>query len=246
MRLFVALELPGEVRSALGEIARRLRPASAPGVRWSDPNGIHLTLKFIGVVERAKAQSIRAALAGVRAPRAVSTAFRGLGWFPNARHPRVLWVGVEADSGLGELAAGIEQVLEPLGIPRETREFRPHLTLARIKEEKGLERLRQEVERLGAPELGSAVYGEFDLMASTLRPQGAVYTRLERFAFAPAAAEAARPDTAAAPSLPLPATQDARRIDNSRASRDPVACSNTAGPSQATARRALTIENRDP
>lgn len=192
MRLFVALELPADVRAALGQIAERLRPASAPGVRWTDPRSIHLTLKFIGETERSTVPAIRAALAPIRAPQAVSVAFRGLGWFPNARHPRVLWAGVEANHELEELARAIERALEPLGIPREEREFRPHLTLARIKAEKGLERLRQEVEKLGAPEMGRALYGEFDLMESTLSRSGAVYTRVERIAFAYAAASAAQ------------------------------------------------------
>jgi 2'-5' RNA ligase len=183
MRLFVAHELPSTVRVALGEVSARLRPRAGRGVRWTDPAGIHLTLKFIGEVEAASVEAIRAALAGIRAENSVAVAFRGLGWFPNARHPRVLWAGVEAGNGLAELAAEIERVLEPLGIARESRKFEPHLTLARIKSEEGLDELRREAERLGAPEFGHATYSEFDLMESRLRPQGAVYTRVERFPF---------------------------------------------------------------
>src|SRR5208283_739166 len=114
----------------------------------------------------------------------VEVTFRGLGWFPNARHPRVLWAGVEAGSEVAELAAEIERVLEPLGIAREARNFQPHLTLARIKSEEGLDELRREAERLGTPEFGRATYSEFDLIESRLRPQGAAYTRVERFPFA--------------------------------------------------------------
>jgi RNA 2',3'-cyclic 3'-phosphodiesterase len=191
IRLFVALELPVQARAALTEVITRLRPASPPAVRWVNTAGIHLTLKFIGEVDSAMANSVPPALATVRAPQAVKTVFRGLGWFPNVRHPRVLWAGVEAGSDLAELAAAAESALEPLGIPREGREFRPHLTLARIKEPKGLERLQQEVERLGAPEFGRAEYSEFDLMESKLRPQGAAYARLERFTFASVTAAAA-------------------------------------------------------
>ena len=190
IRLFVALELPPQTREALAEIATRLRAASPPAVRWVHPAGIHLTLKFIGEVDRAMVEGIRAALAAVRSAHPVETCFRGLGWFPNPRHPRVLWAGVEAGSELAELAGAIEHALEPLGIARENREFSPHLTLARIKEPKGLERLRQEVETAGLPDFGRAEYAEFDLMESVLRPQGAVYTRVEKFAFASVAAPA--------------------------------------------------------
>jgi len=184
MRLFVALELPAGVRAALGEIEARLRPAARSNVRWTDPNGIHLTLKFIGDVPAGQLEAIRRALGGVRAEKPVEAVFRGVGWFPNARRPRVFWAGVEADAGLAALAAEIERVLEPLGIARESREFHPHLTLARIKSDEGLEALRREAERLGTPELGRATYAEFDLMQSTLHPKGAVYTRMERFPFA--------------------------------------------------------------
>jgi 2'-5' RNA ligase len=183
MRLFVAQELPSSVRVALGEVSARLRPRAGRGVRWTDPAGIHLTLKFIGEVETAAVEAIRGALVGIRAEKPVEVIFRGLGWFPDARHPRVLWAGVEAEGGLAELAAEIERVLEPLGIARESRKFQPHLTLARIKSEEGLDDLRREVERLGAPDFGRARYCDFDLMESRLRPQGAVYTRVERYPF---------------------------------------------------------------
>jgi len=184
MRLFVALELPPAVRAALGEVSARLRPRSGRGVRWTDPAGIHLTLKFIGEIDAAAVHAIRGALAGIHRENSVEVTFRGLGWFPNARHPRVLWAGVEAGSEVAELAAEIERVLEPLGIAREARNFQPHLTLARIKSEEGLDELRREAERLGTPEFGRATYSEFDLIESRLRPQGAAYTRVERFPFA--------------------------------------------------------------
>lgn len=190
MRLFVALEIPASVRGALGEVSARLRPRAGRGVRWSDPSGIHLTLKFIGEIEAGAVQRIRGALAGIHRDHPVEVVFRGLGWFPTARHPRVLWAGVEGGSGLAELAGEMERVLEPLGIARESRNFQPHLTLARVKSEAGLDDLRRETERLGAPEFGRTTYSEFDLMESRLRPQGAVYTRVERFAFAVSAAAA--------------------------------------------------------
>jgi len=188
MRLFVALEIPAGVCAALGDVQARLRPHAGHGVRWTDPRGIHLTLKFIGEVETARVEAIRAALARVRAPQPVDAAFRGLGWFPNARRPRVLWAGVETSSGMAALAREIEAALEPLRIAREQREFQPHLTLARLKPEalskEGMEALRREVERAGRPEFGRAEYAEFDLMESKLLPQGAEYTRVERFSFA--------------------------------------------------------------
>jgi 2'-5' RNA ligase len=197
LRLFVALEIPPEVCSALGEFSARLRPL-CPGARWADTDNIHLTLKFIGEVAANKQGAIESALAPIRCPRPIPVAFRGVGYFPSDRHPRVFWVGTEAAEELKMLASDIERALVPLGIPAESRDFRPHLTLARFKSEDGLPRLRSEVQKLGTPEFGRAVYNEFDLMQSTLRREGALYTRLARFAFAPAASPAGAPPTSRA------------------------------------------------
>jgi 2'-5' RNA ligase len=190
LRLFVALEIPASVREAFRELSARLR-GLCRGARWTDADGIHLTLKFIGEIEAGRRAGIEAALARVRQPSPFAVVFRGAGYFPNHRHPRVLWAGVEAGPELGGLASGVERELEPLGFLRESRPFHPHLTLARFKTEEGLPRLREEVEKLGAPEFGRAEYHQLDLMRSTLRPQGALYSRLARFDFAaPAAGEA--------------------------------------------------------
>ena len=109
--------------------------------------------------------------------------FAGLGFFPNARRPRVFWAGVEADPQLAELAAAIEAKLAPLGIPAEKREFHPHLTLARFDSPQGTDALRAAVEALNAPEFGSAIFEEFYLYRSVLKPSGAEYTRLETYPF---------------------------------------------------------------
>lgn len=187
MRLFVALQIPQQTRSALAELTASLAPACRRA-RWSRPEGMHLTLKFIGEVASDQVKRIATALAGVRAPSTIEILFRGVGFFPSARHPRVFWAGVEAGPHLAELAAGIERVLEPLEIVRETREFRPHLTLARFKSENGLPALHSALERMqkesGAVfDFGGATFDEFHLIESKLRPQGAVYSTLETFPF---------------------------------------------------------------
>jgi len=136
MRLFVAFDLPGEVRTALGEPIARLKPLCR-AARWARPEGMHVTLKFIGHAiadgDTEKLDATRAALAAVQSSEPVEIRYRGIGFFPDARRPRVVWCGVEASANLAKLAADIESRLEPLGIPRETRAFVPHLTLARFK-----------------------------------------------------------------------------------------------------------------
>src|SRR5712692_9740696 len=131
MRLFVALEIPSTVRKNLAELLQSLRVVS-PQTRWVRPENLHVTLKFIGEVPEARLGAIRSALAGVGSDQPVTLDFRGLGFFPNEKHPRVFWAGIEASPNLKILAAEIDKGTEKLGIPREQRPFSPHLTLARF------------------------------------------------------------------------------------------------------------------
>jgi 2'-5' RNA ligase len=107
--------------------------------------------------------------------------FRGLGFFPNARRPLVLWAGIEASSELAALASAVETAFDPIGIPRDERAFSPHLTLARFDTPRGLEALHAAVEKSGLLEFGSTTSKEFHLYQSVLKPGGAEYTRLATF-----------------------------------------------------------------
>jgi RNA 2',3'-cyclic 3'-phosphodiesterase len=180
VRLFVALDIPDAVRDALAALSRRLRELSSDA-RWVRIEGAHVTLKFIGETPPDRAEHIRSALSGVRASGLIELQFAALGFFPNARRPRVLWAGVTAGAPLRELAAAMETQLELLGIPRESRDFSPHITLARFDSPTDLEPLRAAVDRLGAPEFGRAVAREFHLYQSVLKRGGAEYTRLASY-----------------------------------------------------------------
>src|SRR5712692_9849708 len=145
MRLFVALEIPSTVRKNLAELLKSLRAVS-PQTRWVRPENLHVTLKFIGEVPEAKLADIRSALAGTLSDQPVTLDFRGLGFFPNEKHPRVFWAGIETSPNLKTLAEDIDKATEKLGIPREQRSFSPHLTLARF-EPPGLpEKLRAAIQ----------------------------------------------------------------------------------------------------
>jgi RNA 2',3'-cyclic 3'-phosphodiesterase len=216
VRLFVALDLAEPVREALSEVTRRFQKI-CPEARWLPLAGAHVTLKFIGEVSAEKAESIREALRGVHQhlpPGPIEMRFAGVGFFPNARRPKVLWAGVSgmesstdrpattgasasgaAATGAADamnarkagaltlrlLAAAIESALEPWGIVRETREFRPHITLARFNSVKGLDSLRDAAGQLANHEFGSATAGEFHLYRSVLKSTGAEYTRLDTY-----------------------------------------------------------------
>ena len=180
MRLFVALDLPDDVRRALGDLIARLRP-ECRGARWVRADGMHLTLKFIGETNSDKLDSIRGALAAVQSDQPVEMHFRGLGFFPHERRPRVIWCGVEASPNLAGLAGDVDRALTPLGISAETREFIPHLTLARFNSHEGLDKIVRAADDLRSYDFGSARNMEFHLYESFLKPSGAEYKRLATF-----------------------------------------------------------------
>lgn len=190
MRLFVALEIPTAVRGNLAALIEELRAADAAATknkaRWVRAENLHVTLKFIGNVDAGKLEAIRGALGEVSTGGDVELRFRGVGFFPNEKRPRVLWAGIAASPNLAPLAAGIDARLEKLGIARETREYAPHLTLARFDPPGISEKLRAAAQENATREFGAVRVREFHLFESKTRPAGAEYTRLSSFSFAQA------------------------------------------------------------
>lgn len=188
MRLFVALEIPAAVRDNLAAQVKQLRDLSAQVAdkrpRWVRSENLHVTLKFIGEVAPAKIDGIRGVLSNIRSSAPVDLQFRGLGFFPDEKHPRVLWAGLNPSANLSSLAGDIDRAIGTLGIARETRAFMPHLTLARL-ELPGLhEKLRAAIQKNSECEFGSFQAREFHLIESKLKSTGAEYTSLASFPFA--------------------------------------------------------------
>ncbi len=185
MRLFVALDIDSEIRRRIGEFRNQMRTL-APDVRWVGPETFHVTLQFLGETE--KLDQIRGALQEVEGT-AVSMAFRGTGFFPNPKAPRVFWVGIESDEHLQELAESVGAALKPLGFEREAGPYKPHLTLARAVSGRpkpvrgehsapGLIAVRVKLEGLAPLEFGRMTAREFCLYESKLSATGAQYTKL--------------------------------------------------------------------
>ena len=188
MRVFVALDIPEEVRAAIGKLIARLR-TSCRAARWARIEGVHLTLKFIGEVQPEKIEPIKASLARIRIPDNIGLKFRNVGFFPDERRPRVFWAGIEAGPELGALATAVETSLGPLGIAKEQRAFSPHLTLARFETHRdagsafALDALTRAISEAGPLEFGAGIANEFNLYQSILKSGGAEYTRLATFRF---------------------------------------------------------------
>lgn len=183
IRSFVAIELPGVLKRALGELAARLKAAGSWPVKWVDPEGVHLTLKFLGNIETGRVGEIVDALelatAGVPPFR---LQVGELGVFPNVRRCQVAWVGLKGDlDTLGNLQQRIETHLSQLGFPRENRSFTPHLTLARVRDQA----LPGERQQFGEVFVRASLDTDFQinvdeivLMRSQLTRAGAIYSRL--------------------------------------------------------------------
>lgn len=142
MRLFVALRLDARIHATLDDSIAKLRGLDRQKqVRWVDPAAIHLTLKFLGEVPDPGVLELETRLdAAVRGRPAPRLALTGLGAFPNARRPRVLWMGLHEEpqgAALAPLQEAIEAAAESLGWEREKRAFQPHLTLGRVREDRG-------------------------------------------------------------------------------------------------------------
>jgi 2'-5' RNA ligase len=180
MRLFTGLDLPDDVVGNLERLLGELRPAAR--IAWSKPANLHITTKFIGEWPEERLDELKRELAAVPERAAIEVAVAKVGFFPNARAPRVFWCGVEGQ-GLERLAADTDAATARLGIEPEHRPFSPHLTLARIKERVDLSALDAAIAGLDAQELGRFTASRFFLYRSRLQPGGSVYTKLSEFPF---------------------------------------------------------------
>ncbi len=186
LRLFIACELPAEVREALAGVQRDLRAAGAEGLRWVRPEGIHVTLKFLGETDAGRLPAIRSALAAVVPdPLAITLQLSGVGSFGGRSRLRVVWVGLDGDlPALSLLAGSVEEAMARLGFESERRPFAPHLTLARVREDvppPARVRLADLLAAYRPPPLPSFTADHVSLMQSRIGPGGAVYTALATF-----------------------------------------------------------------
>ena len=183
MRIFIGLDIPEEVRSRIGEYMESVREL-APDARWVRTESLHVTLKFIGESAESRVEAVAETLKQIKVP-PFEIAFKNVGFFPTPRSARVFWIGIHASEALPQLAATIEQKLEKLGIAKEAKPYKPHLTLARAPMGKGagkcFQRLQQQLEPDGFLQFGTMTAREFFLYKSQLLRGGARYTKLQGF-----------------------------------------------------------------
>ena len=189
IRVFIAIQISADASQALAELKERLAETVPRGVRWVDPKGIHLTLKFLGDIDPSLAGRVVEAMGQ---PGQASSPFNlqlsGVVMFPNERQPRILWAGVGGDvDALLALQEQVEQAISPLGFPREKRPFNPHLTIGRVRDGVSQGERRRIGQALSGASLQPAQPWTVEcihLIQSNLTPQGAVYASLGESALA--------------------------------------------------------------
>lgn len=174
-RLFVALDVPSDVRDHLAALRTDL-----DGARWTRPEQFHLTLRFLGDVDPKRLPALKAALADVSSP-PLALGLDGLTVFPSRRRPRVVVARVTPTDVLLHLQQQIEAVVQAAGFKAEPKPFRPHITLARLKRADAHD-IHAYLRSHNAD--GAFAADAFHLYASTLRASGAVHERLASFTLA--------------------------------------------------------------
>ena len=180
MRLFLAANLDADLRTRLHDAAAVLRDA-APGVSWVPSDRLHTTLKFLGEQDASVVPRVASALATLGDTHdSCNIRLRGYGAFPNFRRPNVVWIGGEPAEPLVAIAKAIDDACTALGLPREERPFRAHVTLGRVK--RPLDRreaLRLETTARARHEAFPWHVGSVEIMLSVLGRSGPTYTVLE-------------------------------------------------------------------
>jgi len=184
LRLFVAIELPGGVREALSRLQHELQQHGLEKLRWVRPEGIHLTLKFLGETPKERVPAIQDALAGAAEDAAAHELSLGkLGTFGGSR-PRVLWMDLTGQvDAVRHVRERVESAMNGLGFEPEARGWSPHVTLARVRPEMAGETASGIILAISEVEIPAGVIPVrvVSLMRSTLRPTGAVYERIAAF-----------------------------------------------------------------
>ena len=186
VRSFVAIELDAAVRAAVADYLANLR-ATIGGVAWSKPEQLHVTLKFLGNVAAAKIPALTERLGALAsAARPFELDVRGVGASPNIARPRTLWVGIRTPA-IAALAAGVDRCCAEEGFALEARPFHPHVTLGRVREDRGRRRAPAvEFPFLavdGARAFGTSSATRLVLVRSDLGKDGARHTPLATLPF---------------------------------------------------------------
>jgi 2'-5' RNA ligase len=182
IRSFIAVPLSGEIAHATGKIVREIDKV-ATGIKWVEPENMHLTLKFLGDIDENETWEVCRAIAkAVGNMEAFDIECQGVGAFPSNEKPKTLWIGItQGKESLGQLQQAVDDAMADLGFRREPPRFSPHLTIGRVKQPgpqlREVTRILNENADFSA---GVAMVDEVVLFSSDLTPEGPIYSPMGR------------------------------------------------------------------
>ncbi len=180
MRIFIAVEIPHEIREKIYKDLVPLRK-TFPKVKWIRPENLHLTLKFLGEVSEKKLKVIHEKISDLSSFKSFSIKFLGLGGFPNLSRPKVIWMGIDqGEEELSNIASYLESELEKVGFHLENRSFQAHLTLARVKDFREVKGFCEKASFFDKTSFASFSVNMVSLIQSSLTREGATYQCLHQ------------------------------------------------------------------
>ena len=175
MRAFIAINLPKDTKNKISELENDFKKCDL-AFKWVKPENLHLTLKFLGNVSEEQITKIKEVITKVSGKfAAFNASFNSFGFFPNEKRPKVFFISIDKEELLKSIAAGLEEELETLGFERENR-FKSHITLARIKDLKNIESLKEKIKSAQLDEQFPAE--AIILYKSTLTKEGPIYGKI--------------------------------------------------------------------
>ena len=182
MRAFIAIDFDKEIKDTISSLIQQCDTGDK-NIRWVKTQGMHLTLKFLGEVSEDKITQVKSVLANiVKDYPSFQLSLKGTGSFPpGARHPRVIWIGIDLNETLQNIQTRLENELHKIRFPKEKRIFHPHLTLGRVKGPQNLGTVMESLEQHNETDFGKMTVNKLILFKSTLKPTGAEYTKLSEF-----------------------------------------------------------------
>lgn len=188
MRAFISVELPDAVKNNIGNLINELKKSNSE-IKWVKAENLHITLQFLGRVKDHKIDDlIKLTTKAVTGIGSFKVGFEGLGTFPEGKNPKVIWVGVAPKRGSGQaeggdklcaLAKNLEETFYKTGYIGEKREFKSHITIGRIKDKRGADKLLERSTGFKGPKFGEAIIDHINIMNSTLTQSGPIYEKIK-------------------------------------------------------------------
>ncbi len=178
LRCFIAIGIPENILTNITELIDLLRKNDAD-IKWIKPHNIHLTLKFLGNTPQHLLTEIKESLSeAVSFYSPFYIKIYGTGVFPNKKYPRVIWIGIKESDILVNLRNSIENSVSQLGYLKDEKEFNPHLTIGRVRSQKGVANVINMLDNFRDKDFGNIFVDSIKLIKSDLKPSGAEYSCL--------------------------------------------------------------------